>query len=409
MAAINENDNGDRNKLNPTKSKTDNIINCIAPVLVLEHVLGIFRFRITDNNLAPTTCVMKILGLVITIVVGVVFAAVFKENVDVFDVIEDMPSIALLIQYISSAIMTSCLLNKANILIMTLLADLDCILHLNTCDGFYKKSKTLTIIALAVISSIRLISSISDYILAGDKNNFVSVISDMLYYLLNFVQDIETLLFFLMINMLKSRLQVINHYLVHFIHNDCQDKTSVYTIRQRSAKTETKFNLFGIIRVTNLHELASSYDIIGEICSLINMVYNYQIFMTLISVFIYIVIALWTAVYYFRTEEYDSDNLFTIILWFFSQILTVASMSFVCGALLSTRDDTKVLVNKLVMDYGLPASARAQAKAFMELIDAWPLRIFVYDLFSVDITLILKFISVSTTYLIVIVQISLAK
>lgn len=77
-----------------------------------------------------------------------------------------------------------------------------------------------------------------------------------------------------------------------------------------------------------------------------------------------------------------------------------------CENFLSTRDHTKVLVNELVMDYKLPASARAQAKVFMELIDIWPLRIYVYDMFSVDITLMLKFISISTTYLIIIIQIS---
>ncbi|XP_047990742.1 uncharacterized protein LOC125229844 [Leguminivora glycinivorella] len=85
---------------------------------------------------------------------------------------------------------------------------------------------------------------------------------------------------------------------------------------------------------------------------------------------------------------------------------SIGVMAFVCEALLWSRGWTAELVNELVMDYAQPRGARAQAKAFMRLIDAWPLRIYVYDLVSIDITLMLKFVTLSTTYLIVILQIS---
>lgn len=196
MAAINEDTNGNRKKSNSAKSKTDNVIKSIAPVLFMENCFGIFRFRVMDNDLAPATGAMKILGLVIPIVVGVIFAAVFEVDYDLIDLIEDMPPVVILIQYISSAIMTSCLLNKANIRIVTLFADLDRILHLNTCNEFYKKSKTRAIIALAVIAIIHLISSASDFLLQGDSNDFVGEIHDVLKYSLNFVQDVEILIFF---------------------------------------------------------------------------------------------------------------------------------------------------------------------------------------------------------------------
>ncbi|XP_073955659.1 uncharacterized protein [Choristoneura fumiferana] len=416
MIADKEDETNEKENPKPTKPKTVNITNCINPVLVLEHIFGIFRFRITNQTLRPTSGPMKLFGLFMTTIVTIIFIISFdvtkillSGKLELVDVVKDFPTVVILIQYVSSAVMTSCLLSKANIRIVTLLADLDLTLHINTCDDFYKKSKNCSIIALVVVLTVHFISSISDFFLetTDASENVTEIIGSFVYYLLNLVQDLEILLFFLMIHMLKCRLKVINHYLVKFIHDDdSQDKISVYTIRQRNAKTKNNFNLLRNFPVSNLGELSLAYDIIGDTCRLINTVYNFQIFMTLISAFVYIVIALWTSLYYFQYSNYAGANIIAIFLWCSSEMLTVASMAFVCETLLSTRDDTKVLVNKLVMDYGLPASARAQAKAFMELIDAWPLRIFVYDMFSVDITLMLKFISVSTTYLIVIIQIS---
>ncbi|XP_073955660.1 uncharacterized protein [Choristoneura fumiferana] len=180
--------------------------------------------------------------------------------------------------------------------------------------------------------------------------------------------------------------------------------------------TDGKLKCFGIFIVSvfvglrssfvkKLHDLSLAFNIIGEACSLINKLFNFHIFMVLLSIFIYILFTLWTFLYVFRTDIIKTD-IVTTICWCSNKFSFVIILSFVCESLLWTRRDTKELVNELVMDYGLPASARAQAKAFMELIDAWPLRIEVYDMFAVDISLILKFISVSTTYLIFIIQIS---
>nr|XP_034829442.1 uncharacterized protein LOC117986676 [Maniola hyperantus] len=87
-------------------------------------------------------------------------------------------------------------------------------------------------------------------------------------------------------------------------------------------------------------------------------------------------------------------------------IVSVGIMAYTCEVLLLKRNSTKILVNELIMNYDLTRQMRLQAKAFMELIEVWPLQIYAYDMFAIDIKLMLKFISVSTTYLIVIIQVS---
>lgn len=262
MLADKEDENNEKNNTEPTHPKTMNIINCVNPVLGLEHIFGIFRFRITDKTLSPTSTSMKLFGLFMTAIVTIIFVISFdvtkilvSGKLELVDVVKDFPTVVILIQYVSSAVMTSCLLSNANIRIVTLLADLDLTLHINTCDDFYSEAKNYSIVALVVVIVVHFISSISDFFLetAVVSENMTKIVGNIVYYLLNFVQDLEILLFFLMIHMLKCRLKVINHYLVKFIHDDeSQDKISVYTIRQKNAKTENNFNLLKNIPVTNL-------------------------------------------------------------------------------------------------------------------------------------------------------------
>ncbi|XP_063622440.1 uncharacterized protein LOC134794561 [Cydia splendana] len=397
-------------KTQKAKLKTEDIVHSFGPALFMERICAIYRFRIFEGTLMLTSNFMKVFGLVVASVIAAVFLYYFdipgalSKPDPLRDTMVDFPSIVILIQYVTSAVMTSCLLSSANIRIVNSLANIDSTLRLNTNEEFYRKSRNYSVIALCIMVIIHIISSTSDYFLRMDEDK--SYTMDILNYVLNYVQDLEILVFYLMISMLNHRLKVINNDLTKILHHkDNQGKITVYTIRQKNSKNEKPLDIHGKIAVNNLRDLSLAYDTIGEACHLVNSVYNYQIFMTLISAFVYIVIALWTALFYYRTQVF-TGNLISIILWCCSEMLTVAAMAFVCEMLLSTRSETKVLVNELVMEYALPARTRAQAKAFMRLIDAWPLRVYVYDMFTVDITLMLKFISVSTTYLIVIIQIS---
>ncbi|XP_047531398.1 uncharacterized protein LOC125067063 [Vanessa atalanta] len=151
--------------------------------------------------------------------------------------------------------------------------------------------------------------------------------------------------------------------------------------------------------------LAKAYVVIGETNELINKVFQFHIFKSLTSTFIYIIIIIWTSIYYLRISN-NTEFLIRIILFCIFEIMSIGIMSYACESIHLKRNSIKILVNELIMDYDLSPALRIEAKAFTEVIQVWPLHIFVYDMFSIDIKLIVKFISVSTTYLIIIVQLS---
>lgn len=408
MIAISKEDNR-RNKPDIETSKTGNIIKTFGPIFMFENIFGVFRFSKTDNTLKPTTGLLKLFGIIVTIIIVILYVILFDliniltEKNDFIRIIRSIPHYAILIQYVSASVITSCWLSDYCIRIMTSLADLDTTIHVNKSWVFYRKLRNHAIIATTAAILLNLMASVSDVVADYEESIYPGVLD----YLLSCQQDIETVLFCLMINSLNIRLQVVNHHLLKIIYiNNDQEKISLDSIRKQSAWIDKKLNVLEHIPLKNLHKLCSAYEIIGDISQVINIVCNFQLFTVLITAFLYIITTLWSGLYFFRAEFFTSGYFGTLFLWCASDILAVTAMAMTCENFLSTRDHTKVLVNELVMDYKLPASARAQAKVFMELIDIWPLRIYIYDMFSVDITLMLKFISISTTYLIIIIQIS---
>ncbi|XP_053604649.1 uncharacterized protein LOC128671860 [Plodia interpunctella] len=391
------------------KNKINDLIYTICPILRVANCFGIFRFRITDGELLPTDRKMKLTGILITMTYITVFSFLLKLPADVdetrnlLDIMENVPSIVILIQYVTSAFATSFFLTRNNINIFTAFSNIDATLHINTNQDFYEKSRIRCFKFLGALTAYHLFVSTSD--LCTDEE---ITINKLIVLPLYYEENLEILVFCLMINMLKCRLTVINNYLTKFMNDKESTRAAVFIVGERKPNPDNSFNLIGRMSIKNMkiRDMAATYDAIGETCLLINKVFNYQIFMTLVSTFTYIVITIWSSLYYFRSNEAISGSMITIIIWCITATLKVAVMSLVCERLLLTRNKTKILVNKVIMDYDLPKTMRVQAKAFMDLIEAWPLRVFIYDMFSVDITLMLKYISVATTYLIVIIQVS---
>ncbi|XP_059049946.1 uncharacterized protein LOC131844965 [Achroia grisella] len=401
----------DDNEDNLLKSRTNisDLIHTVQFALIFEYCFGIYRFHIVNNGLQPTNRRMKLVGILI-ISAHVIFFYYFLKlpsaitgTASLVDTMDEVPSIVILLQYVTSAIMTSFLLSVGNINIFTTFANLDSMLHINTNQDFYKASRSRTFRYIIVLAVYHIIVSISD-LLTSDEISLSKIIVLPIF----FEENLEILIFCLIISMLKSRLNVINKYLTNFMNDKENSKNSVFIVGERKPAPKENFNLIGRMSYKNMkiRDLAVTYDIIGETCCLINQVFNFQIFMTLVSTFTYIIITIWTSLTYYRTPSANFSSLITIILWCITAIFKVAFMSLACERLLLTRNESKILVNKVIMDYDLPKPMRMQAKAFMDLIEAWPLRIFIYDMFSVDITLMLKYISVATTYLIVIIQVN---
>lgn len=380
--------------------------NALKPIIFFENCFGIFRFCMKNGQLQPPTWAMKLYSVfMLTLyLIAFVFALrlpdVFTAQNSFISIIDQVPALIILFHYTITMITTSYYLSKRNIEIITNIAELDDQLLKINDISFYKKARSTNIKRLVTLCLLQCTIVIIDMVTQEESR------AELIIFSIYFIEKLEIMYFCVFIGMVKCRLTYINDYLSQFL-KDKGNKLSVFTLRDR-AEPLKELNLIGSPSESNMkiRDLAIMYDKLGIILSLINDVYNFQIFMCLVSTFVYIVITIWTSLYFYKSEENNSGPLLTICIWCFTAILVVAGMCFVCEKLRLARNCTKVLVNQIIMDYDLPKTMRVQAKAFMELIEAWPLRVMIYDMFSVDITLMLKFISVATTYLIVIIQIS---
>lgn len=399
-------DETDLTKMAAEETRERNIVNdvifSIKPALMIEKCFGTNRFRITNDGLLPTDAKLKILGMFITLIQVILFVAFLKLHVSneiklFAKMMEDIPSLITLIRFSSSAITIS-FLSDTNINLFTKFAKIDAMLHVN--NDIYNKTRRNVLQALLTLVVYHVVISVID-LLTSEEINLGKCIVLPIY----FEENLESLMFCITIGLLKCRLEVINNYLSDFM--DARDKSSVFFIEETERENSNEININGNVSDidTSILNLATVYHKIGETCWLINKVFNFQLFITLVDTMIYIITALWTSVYYYRSGELVGSSV-TIVIWCITTILNIGFVSLICERLLSVRKETKVLVNEIIMDYGLSNNVRWQAKAFMDSIEVWPLRIYVYDMFSVDINLMLKYISVATTYLIVILQVS---
>ncbi|GBP20925.1 hypothetical protein EVAR_9494_1 [Eumeta japonica] len=380
------------------------LIETFRPGLAIESFLGIFRFKLEGDDLVPPSKLCKFISFVTSTFIVAMFivfrvfpTAVIGEPYE-FDAFKEFPCFVIFCQYWIACLLTTSVYNDSNIKVMTEICHMDTVMHLNVVDDFYKKAHRETIVIFVILMVAHSILDFCDIYSDG-----ILTVSGIMLIIVYFCQDLGLLAFYKLISMLQARLETLNVYLKH-VRGEQANNSIISNIEE---KNETGKNM-KVNRVSiKLNDLAFLYDKIGETCALINDVFNFQIFMILVSAFTYIIVTIWSTLYRVRYDkEEDTGNLTRIVIWSGRCICTVSVLCYICEKLISTRNDTKILVNDIIMDYDQPRQIRLQAKAFMELIEAWTLNISVYDMFFVDITLILKFISVATTYLIVIIQIS---
>lgn len=398
----------ERDKTNPkSNNKISNQIFSLKYIFLAEHIFGIYRFSIQSEKVLPSTWKNKLWCLFLILYnIGVYSYSFFLEissiingRISIIELATDIPCIIILTHYTVLLMTTTIFFNKDNKKIFAAIADVDRQLMIPNVE-FYRKDITRTNKFLGLLILTHIIVCVTDVMV--DDNLEISELTFLPLYL---VQKLEDMLFCLLIEIIRNRLDMINEYIKKFINE--KDKITVIFMPKEKNGVEMT-NMIGRPSESNMkiRDLAVIYDIIGSICFVVNRIFNFQIFITLVSTFCYIVITIWTDIYYYRTPENNSGALLTVVIWCVTTLLTVAMMCFVCERLRSMRNITKILVNQIIMDYNLPKIMRVQAKAFMEVIEAWPLQILIYDMFSVDVSLMLKFISVSTTYLIVVIQIS---
>lgn len=391
------------------KRKFSKLIDSLKVVFVVEHIFGIYRFSLREEQILPSTWKNKLYGLTL-ITVCISMYAIFMDIIPFIlgettlkVMIYEIPSLLLTIQYIVTVIITTFIFSKTYKEMFVTLADLESILMIS--DNFYQKASANVKKSLGSILIYYFILTIMDLLTLGKI-----YIEDLVLLPLFVFQKIEVLMFCFIIDILRSYLNIINEYITTFLAEKDNNVVSVIVINLKKAVNIP--NMIGRPSGRNMkiRDLAKMYDTIAYICSTASNVFNILNLMTLASTFCSIVITIWSSVDYCKSPENNNnsepDTLLSIVMWCVTELLTVAMMCFICERLRSMRNTTKTLVNQLIMDYALPKNMRMQAKAFMEIIEAWPLQVSIYDMFNVDISLVLKFISVSTTYLIIIIQIS---
>lgn len=380
----------------------------LSPILNFEKCVGIFRLCLKNGELHPPSWAMKMYSAFLGISYLTVFSiylkipAIIKGEESFFNIIDDVPSFFHMFNYITSIVSSAFFLSKLNIDVLINIAELDNqLLNININD-FYRKLRNTNIKALIMICVIHGITVTIDVTVRCMLSEYVTVFAVVVPVFI--IQKFEMMVFCLFVAMMTSRVSIINGYIAKFLEE--KENNTVCTLCDTAMTVKGTNDFIGPPTDSNMkiRDLALMYNQVGSICSIINCVFNFQIFMSLVSTFVYIVIAICTSLYVYKFDN-SSGRLVTIFIWCSMAILSVTIMCFVCEWLCYVRNTTKVLVNQIIMDYDLPNTMRVQAKAFMELIDAWPLRIYIYDMFSVDITLMLKFISVATTYLIIILQV----
>ncbi|KOB69560.1 Gustatory receptor 53, partial [Operophtera brumata] len=379
----------------------------LSPILIFENCVGIFRFYLKNGQLHPPTWAMKSYSVFLITIYLTGFGlllrlpAAITGQESLIEIINEVPSFVILFHYTMTMITTSFFVSSPNMEIIINLAELDDQLIKTNVIDFYNKDRNRNIKYVIFLCISQFLLSVIDIV---TEDEFVP--ESAIIFSVYLIQKLEILVFCILIGMVKRRLTIINGFMSKFLE-DNDNKTPVFTVCNRTIALK-EINMIGRPSENNMkiRDLAVMYDKLGTICSMINNIYNFQIFMSLVSTFIFIIITIWTSLYYYKSPENFSGPLVSISIWCFTTILVVAVMCFVCERLRVVRNSTKILVNQIIMDYDLPKTMRVQAKAFMELIEAWPLRVLIYDMFSVDITLMLKFISVATTYLIVIIQVS---
>ncbi|KAH9630096.1 hypothetical protein HF086_004802 [Spodoptera exigua] len=398
---------GEKKKIADESEKQ--IVESINIIIFIEYIHGIFRFSLVNEKLRTPDWKMKAFTVFIITAFVVLFTTYFVlptdithyDNENYVQTADKVRVIILFIQYAVCTFTASFLVNSNNIRIITTLANLDKMLQVEKSSNFYSKSRWETYKYMVLVVISQLATSILDFVAIGDVAWAIAATP------LNFIQKLEIITFCKYVDFLRRRLLMINSYLKTFVDEQDQETTTVFTIRSRTMETTEKFNFIGRASDSNtkIRDTAKMYDVIGQICTMVNEVFNFQILTILMSTFAFIIIIMWTSLYYYRSAISDLSLLMNVIVSSFFWICYVAIMSIACERLLLVRNETKILVNKVIMNYDLPKTMRVQAKAFMELVEAWTLRIYIYDMFSVDITLMLKFISVATTYLIVVIQI----
>lgn len=373
----------------------ENIIESVKMLLILENIFWIFRYvPIKTENVK----ILKFCGLIVSMVSILFFLlnVEFLENVEIdFYVTTTMAPTLFLFQYVVTIIYFCFTRSNSFLQMLKKFIEIDKMLHILMIKDFYLKSRSTTM-KLTFFFVLFHVMQLLSYFYYEPNIQTVEFILVIAYI----ERNLEIILFCRFMYMIKMRLKIINNKISSYLKLDNQyfkKKTSINVVLHLSKSTENP--------QIEIRKLARAYVKVGEIMCTLNSDFNFQLFMTLVSCFVVIVFSIWAFFYCFWSGK-CSVSLFNISLWTATEVLVISIVSFTCENVLLLQKRTTEYLDRLVIDYELWAKARSQAKVFRALINAWPLRIIVYDIYPIDFKLIINFIGLTTTSIIIVLQIS---
>lgn len=378
------------------------IIGIIRPIMRVEKCFAVHRFRIVGEELRPAGLKMKTIGVIFTAIYAITFfvSTDFPTSIgsiENYRVVDELPQLLLLIGYARLTNMTSFFLSDVNIRIFTSLARIDKILRLQTDGCYYAKSRKNTVKLVVSVFLYNCVFSIVEFATYFQPKD-VFRMKHTLVWTCGLLHDLEIIMFCKLLFIVKDRLELINHHFNKIIRENYKKKTKIFVVSEE--------NQLLFIRRIKQDDLATAYKAIGETCQSINTVFNSHIFMIILFAFSYMLLTICITIHNWKTTQDVSGTLMKLLILSANSMFSITTVTFSCDALLSSRKQTCKILNEIVMDYRQSQDVRNRAKSFLELVNAWPLRNYVYNMFSVDLTLLINYVRVATTYLIIIIQIS---
>ncbi|XP_047509770.1 uncharacterized protein LOC125052786 [Pieris napi] len=378
------------------KNNVHKVVDSLRPLLITENLFGIFRFSSANGTLTVPPRVTKIYTICVFFITITSYTyqmvkltqTPFTWNGVKFEFFNATPSIFITSQFITSLIIPF-LFSKQNITFIKTISEIDSLLGINA--EFYSKCKRKTIIKISTLVVSFSLSITYELYLNQEMSVMILCMT-----VIAFGQKLQVVFFSIYINMITERLNVLNNHLRNFAPNEngivIKNTSELYYI---GCKVENM----------SIKSLSIAYSLMSNMIVTINRIFEINIFQTLISTFFYIIIAIWTYIYYYRILK-DLTFFVSNLFWCIGELFFLALICYVCEKVLTKRNETKILVNEIVMNYNFSGDARGQAKTLVEVASAWNWNISAYGMFEMNITLLLKFVGVATTYLIFLCQVS---
>nr|WCC57864.1 gustatory receptor 51 [Papilio machaon] len=378
----------------------DKILRSMKPLLIIENCFGLFRYRIAGMDRSIEIRIQKISTSIsfIWITNFIIFCLIPAINKGIKRpeiLLEELPWQIITLQYAATLLIVLLQENKCQ-KIIGLLSEVDIWLHASYVENIYRISFKKALYLFIIFVSFCITISIMDFF--TDNGNWYE---NFLYLMIYFERKIEIITFLHTLFMFRQRLLLIENRLIEIFNRQLSN-------RHRNMKI-TKFHgsnkVDGTIITNNITGLASSYKNIGEACHILNSSYNFLISTTPVSAFIFIISTFWASISCFKRNS-NIKSLIKIIIWSFSELITIIILSLYCEKLLTARKKIKSILYNILNCDNISKNMQHQAKAFIELVDIWPLSIYGYDMYQINFKLLLNFVAVSTSFLIIIIQIN---